>query len=151
MYRNNIVNFQESTTILNAHTEKVWKIIEGTTYIYIYIYICSMFYIYIYIYVCVCVCACVLCYVLRVFHTNIIWWFPTGVCWTLSLLKSPGLFSVFLLICSLNGLHSSSHFQVHSSILFSLNHILYSSKIIYEFYIFLLCTNLSLVFVYLRN
>ena len=30
MYRNNIVNFQEFTTILNAHTKKVWKLIEGT-------------------------------------------------------------------------------------------------------------------------
>ena len=33
MYSNNIVNFQESTTILNACTKKFWKLIEGTTYI----------------------------------------------------------------------------------------------------------------------
>ena len=33
MYSNNIVNFQESTTILNACTKKVWKIIEGPTYV----------------------------------------------------------------------------------------------------------------------
>ena len=39
MYSNNIVNFQESTTILNACTKKVWKLIECTTYTYIYIYI----------------------------------------------------------------------------------------------------------------
>ena len=32
MYSNNIVNFQESTTILNACTQKVWKLIECTTY-----------------------------------------------------------------------------------------------------------------------
>ena len=32
MYGNNIVNFQESTTILNAHAKKVWKLIECTTY-----------------------------------------------------------------------------------------------------------------------
>ena len=32
MYSNNIVNFQESTTILNAY-KKVWKLIEGTMYI----------------------------------------------------------------------------------------------------------------------
>ena len=32
MYSNNIVNFQESTTILNACTKTVWKLIEGTTY-----------------------------------------------------------------------------------------------------------------------
>ena len=36
---NNILNFQESTTILNAWTKKVWKPIECTLYIYIYIYI----------------------------------------------------------------------------------------------------------------
>ena len=33
MYSNNIMNFQESTTILNACPKKVWKLIEGTTYI----------------------------------------------------------------------------------------------------------------------
>ena len=27
MYSNNILKFQESTTILNAHTKKVWKLI----------------------------------------------------------------------------------------------------------------------------
>ena len=32
MYRNNILNFQESTTILNAHTKKVWKLIVCTSY-----------------------------------------------------------------------------------------------------------------------
>ena len=37
MYSNNILNFQESTTILNAHEKKVWKLIEDTKYIYIYI------------------------------------------------------------------------------------------------------------------
>ena len=33
MYSNNIVNFQECMTILNAHTKKVWKLIECTSYI----------------------------------------------------------------------------------------------------------------------
>ena len=33
MYSNNIVNYQESTTILNACTKKVWKLIEGTMYL----------------------------------------------------------------------------------------------------------------------
>ena len=39
MCSNNIVNYQESTTILNAYTkkatkkQKVWKLLEGTTYI----------------------------------------------------------------------------------------------------------------------
>ena len=33
MYSNKILNFQESTTILNACTKKVWKPIEGTTYV----------------------------------------------------------------------------------------------------------------------
>ena len=31
MYSNNILNFQESTTILNAHTKKVWKLIMSRT------------------------------------------------------------------------------------------------------------------------
>ena len=35
MYSNNIVNFQESTTILNAHTKKVWKLIVCPSYILI--------------------------------------------------------------------------------------------------------------------
>ena len=33
MYSNNILNFQESTTILNACTKKIWKPIEYTKYI----------------------------------------------------------------------------------------------------------------------
>ena len=32
MYSNKILKFQESTTILNARTKKVWKLIEHTTY-----------------------------------------------------------------------------------------------------------------------
>ena len=32
IYSNNIVNFQESTTILNAHTKKVWKLIVCPSY-----------------------------------------------------------------------------------------------------------------------
>ena len=39
VYSNNILNFQESTTILNAHTKKVSRLIVCTSYIYIYIYI----------------------------------------------------------------------------------------------------------------
>ena len=31
MYSNNIVNFQESTTILNAHRKNVWKLIVCTS------------------------------------------------------------------------------------------------------------------------
>ena len=31
MYSNNILNFQESMTILNACTKKVWELIEGPT------------------------------------------------------------------------------------------------------------------------
>ena len=37
MDSNNIVNFQESTTILNAHTKKVWKLIVCTSYLSIYL------------------------------------------------------------------------------------------------------------------
>ena len=33
MYCNNILNVQEFTTILNACTKKVWKLIEGPTYV----------------------------------------------------------------------------------------------------------------------
>ena len=33
MYINNILNFQESTTMLNAHTKKVWKLIVCILYI----------------------------------------------------------------------------------------------------------------------
>ena len=34
MYSNNILNFQESTTILNTHLKKVWKLIVCTSYHY---------------------------------------------------------------------------------------------------------------------
>ena len=34
MYNNNILNFQESTTILNACTKKVWKPLVYTSYVY---------------------------------------------------------------------------------------------------------------------
>ena len=34
MYSNNIVNFQECTTILNAHTKNVWKLIVCASYFY---------------------------------------------------------------------------------------------------------------------
>ena len=34
MYSNNILNVQESTIILNAHTKKVWKLIVCTSYLY---------------------------------------------------------------------------------------------------------------------
>ena len=40
MYSNNILNFQETTTILNANTKKVWKPIVCTSYIYIICFIC---------------------------------------------------------------------------------------------------------------
>ena len=42
MYSNNIVNFQESTTILNVHTKKVWKLIVCTSYVCVYIYIYTL-------------------------------------------------------------------------------------------------------------
>ena len=40
MYSNNVVNFQESTTILKACTKKVWKLIESTTYLFLHICLC---------------------------------------------------------------------------------------------------------------
>ena len=39
IHSNNILNSQESTTILNAYTKKVWKLIVCTSYLCIYIYI----------------------------------------------------------------------------------------------------------------
>ena len=33
MYSNNILNFEESTRILNACTKKGWKLIEGPTFV----------------------------------------------------------------------------------------------------------------------
>ena len=36
MYSNNILNFQVSTPIFNAYLKKVWKLIEGTTYIFFF-------------------------------------------------------------------------------------------------------------------
>ena len=39
VYSNNILNVQESTTILNAHRKNVWKLIVCPSYIYIYLYI----------------------------------------------------------------------------------------------------------------
>ena len=54
LYSNNILNFQEFTTILDARKKKkVWKLIEGTTY-----YIVKILIIHIYIYICVCLCVC---------------------------------------------------------------------------------------------
>ena len=42
MYSNNMVNFQESTTILNAHTKKVWKLIVCPSYLPNFFTITSM-------------------------------------------------------------------------------------------------------------
>ena len=67
MYSNNIVNIQESTTILNACTKKIWELIEGTTNIYIYFIKLKT----IYIYMCVCVCVCV-CVSVKVFISSYI-------------------------------------------------------------------------------
>ena len=38
MYSNNILNFQVSTTILNAHTKNVWKLIVCTSYFILWLY-----------------------------------------------------------------------------------------------------------------
>ena len=40
---NNMLNFQESTTILNAYTKKVWRLIEGTTYMSIFGVVMSLY------------------------------------------------------------------------------------------------------------
>ena len=44
MSSNNILNSQESTTILNARRKKIWKLIECTIYIYIYMCVCVCFF-----------------------------------------------------------------------------------------------------------
>ena len=65
MYSNNILNFQECTTILNTCTKKKSGNLLNTLRIYIHIYnIYIYIYIYICFYVCVCVCVCV-CVLLR--------------------------------------------------------------------------------------
>ena len=51
MYSNNILNFQESMTILNACTKKSGNLLNAPC-VYIYIYIHRHMQIYIYIYVC---------------------------------------------------------------------------------------------------
>ena len=43
MYSNNIMNFQESMTILNTYTKKVWKSIVGTTYISVLLFLLKCF------------------------------------------------------------------------------------------------------------
>ena len=59
MYCNNIVNFQDCTTILNASTKKYVNLVNAPR-VYIYIYACMIVYIYIYIYIyMICVCVCV--------------------------------------------------------------------------------------------
>ena len=42
MYSNNILNIQESTTIVNAHTKNVWKLIVYTSYILCHFCSCSL-------------------------------------------------------------------------------------------------------------
>ena len=44
MYSNNILNYQESTTIVNACTKKVWKHIKDTKYIYLFLYVSRIWY-----------------------------------------------------------------------------------------------------------
>ena len=44
MYSNKIRNFQESTTIVNAHTKKVWKLIVCPSYVCLIRKICTLWY-----------------------------------------------------------------------------------------------------------
>ena len=54
MYSNNILNFLESTTILNACRKKSGNLLNAPRIsIYVYIYVCVR------IYMCVCVCVCI--------------------------------------------------------------------------------------------
>ena len=44
MYSNSILNFQESMTIFNACTKKVFKLFEGTSYLSLCIFVLTFFY-----------------------------------------------------------------------------------------------------------
>ena len=57
-------------------------------------------------------------YYFKRFHTSVNWWFTTGVWVTTSLLKSPGLFSVFwsILIVRLGDFYLSIYLQVLESL-----------------------------------
>ena len=64
IYSNDILNFQESTTILNACIKKSGNLLNTPRiYIYIYIYVCVcvcvLYTCFIHlIYICACVCVC---------------------------------------------------------------------------------------------
>ena len=59
MYSNNILHFQESTTILNSCTKKSGNFFKAPRlYIYIYTYIYIYIYMCVQIYVCLSVCVC---------------------------------------------------------------------------------------------
>ena len=51
MYSKRLLNVQESTTISNAFTKKVWKLIEGTSHTDAHTHTHTHIYIYIYIYI----------------------------------------------------------------------------------------------------
>ena len=60
MYSNNILNFQESLTILNTRTKKSGNLLKALRiHTYTYVYICLCMYICVYICVCVCMYVCV--------------------------------------------------------------------------------------------
>ena len=58
-------------------------------------YLPSLWYDWFFIIIIINIIIIIICSHLRVFHTSISWWSFTGVWVTTSLLKSPGLFSVF--------------------------------------------------------
>ena len=70
MYSNNILNFQESMTILNACTKKSGNLLKAPRIstldthlmsipVYTHTHTHTYIYLYIYTYICVCVCVCV--------------------------------------------------------------------------------------------
>ena len=71
IYCSKILNFQESTTILNANTKKVWKLMVCTSYIYIYIYVCVCVCVCVYVRVCVCVHIYIYIYIYSWSHIDI--------------------------------------------------------------------------------
>ena len=85
MYSNNIVNFQESTTILNRQTKKVWKLVS-----FLKLFLKVLFYLYYFV---------LSKYLLSLFSfTNFFFYFLSIL---LSVLSAVYIFSVFPVLCEL--------------------------------------------------
>ena len=106
MYSNNIVNFQESTTILKAFSKKSGNLLNAPhthTHTHIYVYHCfycwliftQKLYLFKYLKTIDEFIIIIILLICEFFDSSVTWWSSTGVWVTTSLFKSPGLFSVF--------------------------------------------------------